>query len=211
MNEYKVTTYSEEETLAVAQNIESEKFPNMIITLSGDLGSGKTVFTKGIAHGLGIDDITSPTFNIIKEYEGELPLYHMDVYRLEGNIDNIGLTDYFTKGGVVVIEWADMIKDYLPNDRLDIKIKIVDENTRVLIFTPHGEKYEMCRSVHAEMNAIISAARKDMIGSTLYLVGFEDGHEIVPTPCSICERMIKNSGIYELITHSGFDLSKRSM
>ena len=104
MEEYRVTTHSEEETVQIAQNLESEKFPNMIITLSGDLGSGKTVFTKGIAHGLGIDDITSPTFNIIKEYEGELPLYHMDVYRLEGNIDNIGLTDYFTKGGVVVIE-----------------------------------------------------------------------------------------------------------
>ena len=142
MEEYRVTTHSEEETVQIAQNLESEKFPNMIITLSGDLGSGKTVFTKGIAHGLGIDGITSPTFNIIKEYDGELPLYHMDVYRLEGNIDNIGLTDYFTKGGVVVIEWADMIKDYLPKDRLDIKIKIVDENTRVLIFTPHGEKYE---------------------------------------------------------------------
>lgn len=142
MGEYRVTTHSEEETVQIAQNLESEKFPNMIITLSGDLGSGKTVFTKGIAHGLGIDGITSPTFNIIKEYDGELPLYHMDVYRLEGNIDNIGLTDYFTKGGVVVIEWADMIKDYLPKDRLDIKIKIVDENTRVLIFTPHGEKYE---------------------------------------------------------------------
>ena len=142
MEEYRVTTHSEEETVQIAQNLELEKFPNMIITLSGDLGSGKTVFTKGIAHGLGIDGITSPTFNIIKEYDGELPLYHMDVYRLEGNIDNIGLTDYFTKGGVVVIEWADMIKEYLPKDRLDIKIKIVDENTRVLIFTPHGEKYE---------------------------------------------------------------------
>ena len=142
MEEYRVTTHSEEETVQIAQNLESEKFPNMIITLSGDLGSGKTVFTKGIAHGLGIDGITSPTFNIIKEYDGELPLYHMDVYRLEGNIDNIGLTDYFTKGGVVVIEWADMIKEYLPKDRLDIKIKTVDENTRVLIFTPHGEKYE---------------------------------------------------------------------
>ena len=91
MEEYRVTTHSEEETVQIAQNLESEKFPNMIITLSGDLGSGKTVFTKG---------------------------------------------------GVVVIEWADMIKDYLPKDRLDIKIKIVDENTRVLIFTPHGEKYE---------------------------------------------------------------------
>ena len=142
MNEYKVTTYSEEETLAVAQNIESEKFPNMIITLNGDLGSGKTVFTNGLAHAMGIDSVTSPTFNIVKEYEGELPLYHMDLYRVENNIDNLGLEEYFTKGGIVVIEWADMIKEYLPKERLDVKIKIVDENTRVLIFIPHGEKYE---------------------------------------------------------------------
>ena len=142
MNEYKVTTYSEEETLAVAQNIESEKFPNMIITLNGDLGSGKSVFTKGLGHAMGIDSVTSPTFNIVKEYEGELPLYHMDLYRVENNIDNLGLEEYFTKGGIVVIEWADMIKEYLPKERLDVKIKIVDENTRVLIFIPHGEKYE---------------------------------------------------------------------
>ena len=142
MNEYKVTTYSEEETLAVAQNIESEKFPNMIITLNGDLGSGKTVFTKGLAHAMGIDSVTSPTFNIVKEYEGELPLYHMDLYRVENNIDNLGLEESFTEGGIVVIDWADMIKEYLPKERLDVKIKIVDENTRVLIFIPHGEKYE---------------------------------------------------------------------
>ena len=128
--------------MAVAQNIESEKFPNMIITLNGDLGSGKTVFTKGLAHAMGIDSVTSPTFNIVKEYEGELPLYHMDLYRVENNIDNLGLEEYFTKGGIVVIEWADMIKEYLPKERLDVKIKIVDENTRVLIFIPHGEKYE---------------------------------------------------------------------
>ena len=140
---YKIISNSDMDTIELAQNIESEKFPNMVICMEGDLGSGKTLFTKAFAKSMGIsENITSPTFNIIKEYEGELPLYHMDVYRLEGNIDNIGLTDYFTKGGVVVIEWADMIKDYLPNDRLDIKIKIVDENTRVLIFTPHGEKYE---------------------------------------------------------------------
>jgi len=142
MEEYKITTKSEAETVEIAQNIESEKFENMIITLSGDLGSGKTVFTKGFAHGLGIDDITSPTFNIIKEYDGELPLYHMDVYRLEGNIENLGIQEYFTKGGIVIIEWADMISEYLPEKRLDIKIKIVDENTRVLVFIPHGEEYQ---------------------------------------------------------------------
>ena len=90
--EFKVTTRSEFETIEIAQNFESEKFPNMIICLNGELGSGKTVFTKGIANALGIDEsITSPTFTIIKEYDGELPLYHMDVYRLDGNVSGIGI------------------------------------------------------------------------------------------------------------------------
>ena len=148
--DFKITTYSEQETIELAQNIESEKFPNMIICLDGDLGSGKTVFTKGFAHALGIDEnITSPTFNIIKEYTtGEMPLYHMDVYRLDGNSDGIGIEEYFTKGGVVIIEWADTIADILPDERLDIKFKVVDENSRVLKFIPHGQKYEdICGAV----------------------------------------------------------------
>ena len=140
--EYKVTTHNEEETIEIAQNFESEKFPNMIICLDGELGSGKTVFTKGIANGLGIQEsITSPTFTIIKEYEGELPLYHMDVYRLDGKTDGIGIEEYFNKGGIVVIEWADSIKDILPEERLDIRFKVLDENKRVLILTPHGKQY----------------------------------------------------------------------
>ncbi|MGI6324997.1 MAG: tRNA (adenosine(37)-N6)-threonylcarbamoyltransferase complex ATPase subunit type 1 TsaE [Bacilli bacterium] len=147
--EYKVTTYNEQETTELAQNIESERFPNMVICLEGDLGSGKTIFTKGIANGLGIQEtITSPTFNIIKEYHGELPLYHMDVYRLKGSIKDLGLEEYFKKGGIVVIEWADMIEQYLPKERLDIKIKITGENTRVFIITPMGKKYEdLCEAV----------------------------------------------------------------
>lgn len=142
MSEYKITTYNVDETVAIAQNIEAEKFPNMVIALDGDLGSGKTIFTKGFAHAMGIDEVTSPTFNIIKEYNGDIPLYHMDLYRVEGDIFNLGLDEYFSKGGVVIIEWADMIEDYLPKNRLDVRIKIVDENTRVLIFKPHGEEYE---------------------------------------------------------------------
>ena len=133
MEEYKIITHDENETIAVAQNIESEKFPNMVICLNGDLGSGKTLFTKGFAHAMGIDEITSPTFTIIKEYVGELPLYHMDVYRLEDSKEDIGIEEYFDKGGVTIIEWADMIKDILPPERLDIKIKITGENTRVLM------------------------------------------------------------------------------
>lgn len=148
--EYRITTKNEFETIEIAQNFESEKFPNMIICLDGELGSGKTVFTKGIANALGIDEtITSPTFTIIKEYpNGELPLYHMDVYRLDGNTDGVDIEDYFTKGGVVVIEWAETIKNILPEERLDIKFKVLDENRRLLIFEPHGEKYEeLCEAV----------------------------------------------------------------
>ena len=147
--EYKVITKNEFETIEIAQNFESEKFPNMIICLDGELGSGKTVFTKGIANALGIEEtITSPTFTIIKEYEGELPLYHMDVYRLDGNTDGVDIEEYFTKGGVVVIEWAETIKNILPEERLDVKIKVLDENRRLLIFEPHGEKYEeLCEAV----------------------------------------------------------------
>ena len=148
--DYKITTNREEETIKIAQNIESEKFPNMVICLIGDLGSGKTIFTKGFAEALGIDEnITSPTFNIIKEYNNEeMNLYHMDLYRLEGDVRNLGLEEYFEKGGVVIIEWADMIEDYLPEERLEIKFKVIDEDTRVLIFKPYGTKYEeICEAI----------------------------------------------------------------
>ncbi len=149
---YKVTSREEQDTIELAQNIESEKFPGMVICLEGDLGSGKTVFTKGFASSLGIDEsVTSPTFNIIKEYKsGEMDLYHVDVYRLDGKIEDLGLEEYYQKGGVVIIEWADMIEDYLPEERLEIKIKISeeDEDTRIIFITPYGQVYEdLCEAV----------------------------------------------------------------
>lgn len=150
--DYKITTYSEEDTIELAQNIESEKFPNMVICLEGDLGTGKTVFTKGFAEAMEIDeDVTSPTFNIIKEYtSGEMPLYHMDVYRLDGKMTGIDIEEYYTKKGVTIIEWADMIPNLLPEKRLDIKFKSSseDENKRVITLIPHGKKYEeLCEAV----------------------------------------------------------------
>ena len=150
MNIYKYTSRNENDTAELAQNIESEKFPNMVICLDGELGGGKTVFVKGFAHALAIEDnITSPTFNIIKEYNsGELPLYHMDVYRLDKDSNDIGIEDYFNKGGVTLIEWADIITDILPEERLQINIKVISENTRVFELIPYGEKYEeLCNSV----------------------------------------------------------------
>ena len=149
---YKVTSYNEKDTISLAENIESEHFPNMVICLIGDLGSGKTIFTKGFAAALEVkEEVTSPTFNIIKEYQsGQLPLYHMDVYRLDGKVDDLGIEDYYTKKGVTIIEWRDTISDYLPEKRLDIKIKSSgdDEDKRTIIITPHGKKYEdLCEAV----------------------------------------------------------------
>lgn len=148
--EYKYTSRSVKDTIRIAEDLESEKFPNMVICLYGELGSGKTVFTKGFANAMEIEDtITSPTFNIIKEYNtGELPLYHMDVYRLEETDESVGIEDYFNKGGITIIEWADIIKDRLPKKRLDIKFKFIDEDKRVLVLIPYGDEYEeLCSAV----------------------------------------------------------------
>ena len=147
--EYKITVKDEIDTIELAQNFESEKFPNMIICLNGELGSGKTVFAKGFANALGVkDNVTSPTFSIIKEYDGELPLFHMDVYRLDGNTSGVNIEEYFSIGGIVLIEWADTIKDILPEERLDMKFKVLDENKRVLVITPYGKQYEdLCEAV----------------------------------------------------------------
>ncbi len=150
MMEYKITSHSESETIEFAENLESEKFPNMVICLKGDLGSGKTVFTKGFANALGITDtITSPTFNIVKEYlNGEMDLFHMDVYRIDEATVDIDFHEYFVKKGVSIIEWSDMIADELPNERLEISFRIVGENTRVLVIRPFGKRYEdLCEAV----------------------------------------------------------------
>jgi tRNA threonylcarbamoyladenosine biosynthesis protein TsaE len=147
---YKFTSRCEEDTLELAENIESEKFPGMLICLNGELGSGKTVFVKGFAKALGIEEtVTSPTFNLVKEYnESEMPLYHLDVYRLDEDDKSIGLTDYLNSDAVIIIEWAEIIENQLPEERLDIKFKVIDDETRVLVFEPHGQQYEdLCEAV----------------------------------------------------------------
>jgi len=149
--DYKYTSRNEEDTMELAENIESEKFAGMVICLNGELGSGKTVFVKGFAKALGITEtITSPTFSLVKEYpDGEMPLYHMDVYRLDDtNNNDIGVEDYLNSDGICIIEWPEMIEDKLPEERLDIKFKVIDDDTRVLVLTPYGEKYEdLCNDV----------------------------------------------------------------
>ncbi len=147
---YKYTSRCEADTLELAENIESEKFPGMVICLDGELGSGKTVFVKGFAKALGITEtITSPTFSLVKEYQdGELPLFHMDVYRLDDAKEDFGLDDYLNQDGVCIIEWPEMIEGQLPEERLDIKFKVIDDETRILVFTPYGQQYEdLCEAV----------------------------------------------------------------
>ena len=140
---YKIRATSLEQTQDIAYKIGKWVSNGMILTLEGDLGAGKTTFTKGLAKGLGINrNVNSPTFNIIKEYQGRIPLYHMDVYRLESGGDDIGLDDYLFGDGVCVIEWASRIEDLLPMERLDIKIFREGENQRCIELTPIGKNYE---------------------------------------------------------------------
>ena len=111
-------------------------FPNMLITLEGDLGAGKTTMTKGIGKALGITKvINSPTFTIMKIYEGKYTLYHMDVYRIDNNSGDDYLSEYMESNGVCVIEWANNISDLITDNHLEINIKIDDNFNRVVRIT----------------------------------------------------------------------------
>lgn len=122
--------------------------PGDMITMEGDLGAGKTTLTKAIGAGLGVKrTINSPTFTIIKEYEGRLPLYHMDVYRLEDSDEDIGFEEYFSGEGVSIVEWAQFIEDYLPKERLELTLKH-DGEARTILLQPIGERYEkLCKEL----------------------------------------------------------------
>ena len=120
-------TFSPEETKALGQKIGTEALPGSVYTLIGDLGVGKTVFTQGIAEGLGITEpICSPTFTIVQVYdEGRLPFYHFDVYRIGciEEMDEIGYEDYFYGNGICLIEWANLIEEIIPEDAISITIE----------------------------------------------------------------------------------------
>ena len=122
-----IETNSAEETFALGKALGEKASPGQIYTLDGDLGTGKTVFTQGVAAGLGITEaISSPTFTIVQEYDtGRLPLYHFDVYRI-GDIEEmeeIGYDDYFFGEGICLIEWADLIREILPEHVIRITIE----------------------------------------------------------------------------------------
>ena len=143
-----IQTTSQEETMKIGELLAKDAFPNSTIILSGDLGAGKTTFTKGFALGLDITRvIKSPTYTLIREYtKGRLPLFHMDMYRIEesGGASEVGLEEYFYAGGVCVVEWAQYIEDELPSTFLKVQIERVGdgESERVIRLVPHGKEYE---------------------------------------------------------------------
>ena len=131
-----------QEMILLGEQIGLYAFPNMIITMEGDLGAGKTTMTKGIALGLGIKDIVnSPTFTIMKTYRGRLDLYHLDVYRINDPYSDFELEEYFESNGLCVIEWASQIEPILPDELLQIEIRDLGDNKRQVTLRSTSQKH----------------------------------------------------------------------
>lgn len=148
---YTYASNGEEQTARLAEALAAKMGAGTVLALDGDLGAGKTRFSQSVARALGVKGVVnSPTFTIIKEYEGDrLPFYHMDVYRIsESEAEELGLDDYFYGDGVTLVEWAELIRGLLPPDRLAVRIRHAGEREREIELTPHGERYaEWCRQL----------------------------------------------------------------
>ncbi|MEC0170575.1 tRNA (adenosine(37)-N6)-threonylcarbamoyltransferase complex ATPase subunit type 1 TsaE [Paenibacillus graminis] len=144
-------SYSLDDTEQLAAELAASAEPGMVIGLDGDLGAGKTAFSQSFARHLGVQGIvSSPTFTIIKEYEGRLPLYHMDVYRISlQEADELGLDEYFYGQGVCLVEWSRIIADLMPPRHLHIAMETSGPEERLITVTGSGEPYgEVCRALN---------------------------------------------------------------
>lgn len=141
-----IKVHSIEETNILGEKLAQFIQPGMLITLSGDLGAGKTTFTKSLGKHLGVQKtINSPTFTILKIYQGKMPIYHIDAYRLEGVTQDLGFEEYFEDDGLCIIEWPAFIKDHLPKERLEITItrgSEEHEEDRLFTLEPCGVSYK---------------------------------------------------------------------
>ena len=143
MKELTLVSSTAEETRKIGERLAPLLGEGSLLTLNGELGAGKTTFTQGLAKGLGITrNVTSPTFTILKSYKGDLPLYHIDAYRLEDISQDLGFEEYMDSDGVCVIEWSGFISDILPEERLEAVLTINDDDTRTIAFKAYGERYE---------------------------------------------------------------------
>lgn len=149
MNQFEWKTTNSEETLLFAERLAKLLLPGDVIALEGDLGAGKTTFTKGLAKGLEVKKtVNSPTFTIIKEYNGRLPLYHMDVYRVADAYEDLGFDEYFEGDGITVVEWAHLIEEQLPQELLTIFLYRDEGDQRKLVLAPKGNRYEeLCKEI----------------------------------------------------------------
>ena len=135
-------TKNEKELINLGERLGTLLQKNDVLILSGELGAGKTTFTKGLAKGLGIRQmIKSPTYTIVREYEGRLPLYHLDVYRIEGDADSIDLDEFLFGGGVTVIEWGHLLGEDLPDSYLELEL-LKEAEGRRLHFSAQGPRAE---------------------------------------------------------------------
>ena len=138
-----VKTNNYEETIEYGYKLGLLLNSGDVVLLAGDLGAGKTTFTKGIGKALGITRvINSPTFTIVKEYHGELPLYHLDLYRLDGLGTDFDLEEYFESDGITVCEWPDNVSEIIPHEYLLVEIFRGESDERIIRFIPNGDKYE---------------------------------------------------------------------
>lgn len=142
---YRFQANGPEDTAKLAEHLAGLVNEGSLIALDGDLGAGKTTFSQALARSLGVSDtVNSPTFTIIKEYQGRLPFYHMDVYRItELEADDLGLDEYFYGQGLTVVEWAQRIEAILPQERLAIYIENTGPEERSFNLVPSGEKYQI--------------------------------------------------------------------
>ncbi len=138
----KLVSKSEKETIAIGEKLGRLLKKGSLIALNGDLACGKTVLTKGIGKALNVKEvINSPTFTILKIYEGDLTLYHIDAYRLYENPYDLGFEEY-RDSGIMVIEWFDYVKDNFDDEYLEINMRYIDDTTREMEFISHGKEYD---------------------------------------------------------------------
>ena len=150
-------THSPEETMALGRALGCLLQGGELLALEGDLGAGKTHFIKGLAEGLEVTEtVTSPTFGLIHEYRGRVPLAHFDVYRLDSpaELENLGYEEYFFGAGVTAVEWSDQIRDYLPEEYMKISFTVLGSQERQIRFTAAGAAF---RNLLAELEKAFGA------------------------------------------------------